>query len=268
MRTSRLLADLFQETRPLIGMVHLQPLPGSPRWAGSMADVIDRAVEDATCLVQGGMDGLMVENYLDAPFFPGRVPPESVAALAVVVQEVARVSSVPIGVNMLRNDGPSALAVAVATGAQFIRVNVHCGAMLGDQGWLLGEAHETVRMRSNLSSQVAILADVLVKHATPPQGIDVGQAARDAWDRGLADGLIVSGLATGAMTDIARIQSVQEACPEAPVWVGSGVAPENVTVTLQVANGAIVGTCLMKDGAGSGVDPKRVKDFLSAAGRS
>lgn len=230
--------------------------------------VIERALADAQALVQGGMDGVMVENYLDAPFYPGRVPPETVAALAVVVREVVLAVSVPVGVNVLRNDAASALAIAAATGARMIRVNVHTGAMLADQGWLVGEAHETLRMRSRLGAPVAILADVLVKHATPPAGLDLAQAARDAVHRGLADGLIVSGSGTGQATDPERIRAVKAAVPEAPVWIGSGLAPETAPDLLPLADGAIVGSALMRGGvAGSGVEIERVRAFVAAAGR-
>jgi predicted TIM-barrel enzyme len=96
--------------------------------------------------------------------------------------------------------------------------------------------------------------------------MDLGQAARDAWDRGLADGLITSGLATGAATDPARIRAVKEAVPAAPVWIGSGLTPENAVELLSLADGAIVGTTLMQDGvAGNGVDPERIRIFLEAA---
>lgn len=266
MEPSRIVGEIFPQRRPLVGMIHLLPLPGSPRWGGDMDVVIERALADAQALVQGGMDGLMVENYLDTPFYPGRVPPETVAALAVVVREVVLAVSVPVGVNVLRNDAASALAIATATGARMIRVNVHTGAMLADQGWLVGEAHETLRLRSRLEAPVAILADVLVKHATPPAGLDLAQAARDAVYRGLADGLIVSGSGTGQATDPERIRAVKAAVPEAPVWIGSGLTPETARTLLPLADGAIVGSALMRDGqAGRGVEIERVRALVAAA---
>ncbi len=268
MRPGSVLVPLFPRRPVLVGMVHLLPLPGSPRWAGSMRSVVARAVADARILAESGFDAVMVENYQDAPFYPARVPPETVAGLSVAVGEVVRAVEVPVGVNVLRNDGPSAVAIAVATGARMVRVNVHTGAMLADQGWLSGEAHETLRLRARLGAEVAILADVLVKHATPPPGIDLEQAARDAWDRGLADGLVVSGLATGAATDLDRVGRVKAAVPDAPVWIGSGLTPELAASQLAAADGAIVGTTLMHGGtAGAGVDPARVAVLMQAVGR-
>ncbi len=266
------LGELFGVVRPVVGMVHLLPLPGAPRWGGSMDAVLARAVADAEALVEGGLDGLLVENFLDAPFYPEAVPPETVAALAVVVGAVVRAAParLPVGVNVLRNDAAAALGVAVASGARFVRVNVHTGAMLADQGWLHGRAHETLRLRARLGGgggapPVAILADVLVKHAVPPAPIDPAQAARDTWERGLADGLIVSGTGTGAPTERERLRTVKQAVPAAPVWIGSGLTPESASGLLPDADGAIVGSYLARDGrAGAGTDPERVRRLMDA----
>jgi len=258
-------SEIFGVDRPIVGMVHLLPLPGAPRWGGSFDRVLDRALADAEALAEGGVHGVMVENFLDAPFFPARVPAETVAALAVVVREVVRTVTIPVGVNVLRNDALAAVGIACAAGARFVRVNVHTGAMLADQGWLVGEAHETLRLRARLGAEVAILADVLVKHAVPPPGLDVADAARDAFGRGLADGLIVSGAATGEEPDPARVLAVKAAVPEAPVWIGSGLTPANAVSLLAAADGAIVGSALMEGGiAGRRVDPARVRDFMAS----
>ncbi len=261
------LPDLFGAPRPVVGMVHLPPLPGAPRWAGSMAAVLERALADARALADGGVQGILVENFLDAPFYPDRVPPETVAAIAVAVAEVARAVRVPVGVNVLRNDAAAALGIAAATGARFIRVNVHTGVMLADQGWLEGRAHETLRLRARLfpAQPPAILADVLVKHAVPPAALDLAQTARDTWHRGLADGLILSGEETGAATDAARIRAAKAAVPDAPVWIGSGLTPENAPALSAAADGAIVGTALARGGrAGAGIDPERVARLMDA----
>jgi hypothetical protein len=259
------LHEIFPAPKPVVGMVHLLPLPGAPRWGGSMDRVLERALADARALADGGVDGVLVENFLDAPFYPARVPAETIAALAVVVREVATAVAVPVGVNVLRNDALAGVSIACAAGARFVRVNVHTGAMLGDQGWLHGEAHETLRLRARLGARVAILADVLVKHAVAPPGLDIAQAARDARHRGLADGLVVSGAATGEATDPTRILSVKRAVPDTPVWIGSGITPENARALLDIADGAIVGSTLMHDGrAGEGVDPARVRELMAA----
>jgi uncharacterized protein len=258
---------LWGTAKPVVGMVHLLPLPGSPRWGGSMEEVLDRALGEAGILEEEGLNGILVENYRDAPYFPGAVPAETVAAMAVVVREVVRVAAIPVGVNVLRNDASAALAVAAAAGASFVRVNVHTGAMFTDQGLLEGRAHDTLRLRRSLGTPVAILADVLVKHGTPPPGTTLEEAARDAWRRGIADGLIVTGAETGAPVETPDILRLRDAVPEGIVWVGSGVTPETAPDLLEAAHGLIVGSALQAGGgAGGGVERERVRALMGALG--
>jgi membrane complex biogenesis BtpA family protein len=173
---------------------------------------------------------------------------------------------VPVGVNVLRNDAAAALAVAAATGARFIRVNVHTGGMFTDQGWIEGRAADTVRLRSRIAPEVAILADVMVKHAAPPAGLGLADAARDAWDRSLADALIVSGVATGGTTHPGDVDTVRRSVPEAPVVIGSGVTAASVRSDLEAAHAVIVGSALETDGrAGGPVEPARVRALMEAA---
>ncbi len=256
---------LFPAGRPIIGMVHALPLPGSPGWRGSMDEVVTRAAADAQALTDGGVDGIFVENYGDAPFYPGAVPPETIAALTVVVAAVTRATTLPIGVNVLRNDAAGALGIAAATGARFIRVNVHTGSMLTDQGPIDGRAHETLRLRKALDADVAICADVMVKHATPPAGATYEQVARDTWERGRADVLIVSGRATGAPADVASLRAVRDAAPDSVIWIGSGFTAANAGSLLSIADGAIVGSALQQDGkAGRPVERDRVARLMHA----
>ena len=252
----------------LIGMVHVAPLPGSPRWEGSMERVVDAAVHDARTLVEHGMDALLVENYGDAPFTPGRVEPSTVAALAVVAREIRRgLPQTPLGINVLKNDARAALAVACAVGARFIRVNVHAGAVLADQGVVQSDAYHTLRDRRLLGMEVAIFADVGGKHAVPLAPIDLEQHARDLTHRGLADGLVVSGQATGAATPIEDLKRVRSAVPDVPLLVGSGVTPESAPDLLSVADALIVGTALKHDGdVNAPVDPDRVRRLVAAVG--
>jgi len=235
-----------------------------------MDEVLARASDQARLLAEGGLDGILVENYGDAPFFPGRTPPETVASLAIVVREVVRSTHLPVGVNLLRNDAEGALAVAVGAGARFIRVNVHVGAMFTDQGLLQGHAHQTLRKRESLGSALPILADVMVKHATPPPGLTLEGAARDTWFRGMADGLILTGKETGSPVDLETIRRVREALPEeSRIWAGSGADPGNAADLIRAFDGIIVGSALQKGGkAGAGIDPIRVQAFLKALGRS
>lgn len=256
----------FVSVRPVVGMVHLPPLPGAPRSERGMEYVLERAQRDAEALVEAGVDGIMVENFGDVPFFPGPVPPETVAGLALAVDRVRAVAgTLPVGVNVLRNDARAAVGIAVVTGAAFIRVNVHVGTMWTDQGPLAGQAHETLRVRQALGSGTCILADVHVKHAAPPPGEPLEEAARNTWDRGLADALVVSGAGTGAPTDPERVARVAASVPAAPVWVGSGASPDTLPGLWPHADGFIVGSWMQEEGRpGRPVDPVRAGAFMEA----
>ncbi|MBI2900480.1 MAG: BtpA/SgcQ family protein [Planctomycetes bacterium] len=246
---------LFGQLRPVIGVVHLLPLPGSPR-ARDLEEVRRRALADAKAL--RGVHAMIVENYGDAPFFPDRVEPHVVACMTAIACALPR----PLGVNVLRNDARAALAVALAAGADFIRVNVHTGVMHTDQGTIEGRAFETLRMRAALGAKALVFADVLVKHASG--GGDPASAARDAAYRGLADALLVTGARTGAPPDPERLRLVKRAVPDRPVLAASGLAPENLPLFAE-ADGFIVGTALKKGGrTGNPVDPRRVREFLRA----
>jgi membrane complex biogenesis BtpA family protein len=252
--------------KAIAGMVHLRALPGSPCWAGSMDAVIQAALEDAHALVEGGVDALLVENYGDVPFSAGRVDAATVAAMGVVIGEIRRVVTLPIGVNVLRSDALSALAIAAATGARFVRVNVHVGAVVTDQGLLQSGAHDSLRYRRLLALDVKILADVQAKHGVPLAPIPIEQEARDCVERGLADGLIVTGVATGQPTSLDDLERVRHAVPHVPLFVGSGATPETAASLLSVADGLIVGTAVKRDGLVTNpVDAGRVKRLVEAA---
>jgi uncharacterized protein len=252
--------------RVLIGMVHLLPLPGSPRWGGSMDEVVARAVADARALQAGGFHACLVENFGDAPFSPGRADSASVAATAVVAGEVRRAVGIPVGINVLKNDAQSALAIAAAVGAAFIRVNVHVGAVVGDQGVLQSDAYGTLRYRRLLGTSTRLFVDVGGKHAVPLAPVELEQVARDAAYRGLADALVVSGIATGEPTPLGDVKRVRAAVPDRPILVGSGVEPDTVGGLLRVADGAIVGTWIKHDGrTTAAVDPARVAMLARAA---
>src|SRR5688500_6024628 len=134
---------MFGKQFAVIGMVHLKPLPGSARWGGSMQQVLDGSLADATALAEGGVDAIMIENFGDVPFRKEHVAAETIAAMTLAVSTVANAVDLPLGVNVLRNDAAAAMGIAAACGATMIRVNVHTGAMLTDQGIIEGRASET-----------------------------------------------------------------------------------------------------------------------------
>lgn len=249
----------------VVGMVHLGPVcqGGVP-----LAEVVKAAVRDAVALAEGGVDAICVENFGDKPFYPDRVPAHTVAGMTRAVLAVCEAvggSGAIVGVNVLRNDILSSLAVAAATGARFVRVNVHQGAAVTDQGLIVGQAHESVRYRDLVAPGCAIFADVHVKHAAPLVARPIDDEARELVERGGADAVIVSGAHTGGATDPVRLARVRAAVPRGHVLVGSGATPETLGALAPHADGFIVGTWLKEDGDVSRpVDPARVRALMAA----
>jgi uncharacterized protein len=247
--------------RELIGVVHLLPLPGAPGFSGNLAPVVAQAEADAVSLQAGGLRAAIVENFGDRPFFKDRVPAETVASMARCVLAVQRAApQLRIGINVLRNDARAALGLAAALGAQFIRINVHVGVMLTDQGLIEGQAAETLRERARLAPGVELWCDVHVKHAVPLGGEDLIDAARNTAERGLADALILSGRATGSAPAAAEVERLRAACPGVRLLLGSGLHADNAAELLRHADGAIVGTALKQAGrVENPVDVQRVR---------
>jgi hypothetical protein len=250
--------------KPIIGMIHLPPLPGSPGYGGALNAIRESALRDADALVSGGVHGLMIENFGDVPFFPGRVPAHAVSHMTAIAVEIRRRFDRPLGINVLRNDGHSALAIAHAAGAEFIRVNVLCGARLADQGILQGIAHDLLRDRAMLgATSIMILADVDVKHSAALAPRPLADEVEDTLHRGLADGLIVSGSGTGKATALDKVRAVKAAAGNAPVFIGSGITAGTVADYLPIADGLIVGTAFKRDGdPRNAVEAARVKELM------
>ena len=265
----KLVPQWSKVAKPVVGMLHLPPLPGAPRFAGDAAAIASHVLRDAEALASGGVHGLMLENYGDLPFYPDRVPAYVVAHLTALACEVRRrFPQMPLGINVLRNDGRSALAVAHAAGAQFIRVNVLCGARAADQGILHGIAHDLLRERAVLgaAASIRIFADVDVKHSAPLARRPLEDEVSDTLHRGLADVLIVSGSGTGRATDPGHVAAARAAAGgKAPVFVGSGVTARSLPEYLPHADGFIVGSAFKTDNDPSEpVDAARVRELVSA----
>ena len=268
-KTTMPLPEWSKRPCPVIGMLHAPPLPGSPGYSGDFACVRHSVLRDAEALVAGGVDGLMLENFGDMPFYPDRVPAATVAALSSLGCDLRWRFEVPLGINILRNDGRSALAVAIACGASFIRVNILCGARLTDQGLIQGIAHDLLRERSYLrANSIRIWADVDVKHSAALAVRPLGDEVRDLIERCQADAVIVSGTATGQPVELATLRLVKAAAESTPVLVGSGVSAETFRLLTPFANGVIVGSSLKHNGLVTNpVEIGRVKRFIEVATR-
>ncbi len=266
-------SEKFGAETPVIGMIHLPPLPDAPRYDrdGGRERLHEAARRDAERLAAGGVDAVLVENFGDAPFYPDDVPKHVVAELTSLARTVRETVDCPMGINVLRNDGAAAVAVAAAAGARFARINVHVGARVADQGLLEGQAHETMRLRERIDADVRVLADVDVKHSAPlaAEAFEAESLAESA-ERGLADGVIVSGARTGRATPLEAVEDAVDRRDalglDAPVLVGSGVTPDTVADLLRVADGVIVGTALKEGGDTTNpVSVGRVEELVAAA---
>ena len=256
--------SLFKTEKPIIGVIHLPPLPGAPRNEEKIEKNLERALEDAKTLEEGGINGIIVENYGDVPYYPESVPPETITSMTVICHEISKKISVPLGINVLRNDTKTALAIALVTKASFIRVNVHISALLTDQGIIQGKAHETLRYRSTLKIDTKIFADIKVKHAKSlaPSTL-IEEEAKEAINRGQADAIIITGERTGIPPNPENILKVKQALPETPCLVGSGITPKNAKEMLKIADGCIVGTSIkINKKTGNPVDPTLLKKLL------
>jgi uncharacterized protein len=260
------LNQIFQTKNPIIGVVHLLPLPTSARWGGSLKAVIERAEQEATALAAGGIDGIIVENFFDAPFTKDQVNPAVISAMTLIVDRLMNLVVVPVGINLLRNDAKGALAIASCVNAHFIRVNVLNGIMATDQGLIEGNAHELLRFRRELGSDIAIFADVLVKHARPLGTPNLTTAVQDTIERSLADAVILSGWATGSPPTLEDLELATAAAKGTPVLIGSGANWDNIGQLMQAADGAIVASSLKRQGIiNETIDPIRVAQFIEAA---
>jgi uncharacterized protein len=257
------LAQIFKTSCPVIGVVHLLPLPSSPRWGGDLRAVTQRAEQEATALAAGGVDGIIVENFFDAPFAKGEVDPIVISAMTLIIDRIQNLVVLPIGINLLRNDALGAMAIASTVNAHFIRVNVLSGVMATDQGIIEGKAYELLRYRKELNSKVAIFADVLVKHANPLGNIDLASSVKDTLERELADAVILSGISTGVPPSLEELEIAKIAARGQPVLIGSGANCDNIAQLIHSANGVIVASSLKRNNQiTEAIDPIKVSQFV------
>ncbi len=241
------LERIFGTRKPLIGMVHLAPLPGSPRYNGmSMDEITTMAVEDARHLSEGGFHGVIIENFGDYMFLK-RVGPETVAAITYAAAEIKRVvPELTLGFCVLQSDAIAGLAIAHIVGGKFVRVPYYAETYVVDAGLMDSIAAEALRYRRYLEMDVKIFADVHIKHGYPLAQRPIGLSARDLEHRGMADAILVTGLETGGETDPEDVKAVKEAVEATPVMVASGVDEFNFASYQDYADGVIVGTRLKK----------------------
>jgi uncharacterized protein len=254
---------LAPRKKAIIGMVHLGALPGTPLHdaAGGMARLIDAALADIDALQQGGVDALMFGNENDRPYSL-KAPPASVAAMAAIVAAVTPALRIPFGVNYLW-DPVASVAIAAATGAQFVR-EIFTGVYASDMGLWAPDCEGALRARRDLGvPALKLLFNINAEFATPLDTRPIGLRARSAVFSSLADAIMVSGPITGQPVDHSDLRQVREAVTDVPVFVNTGVNLGNVADMLALADGAVVGTHFKIDGnTWNAVDPARVRRFM------
>ncbi|WP_235416007.1 BtpA/SgcQ family protein [Faecalicatena contorta] len=258
------LETIFSVTKPIIGMIHLKPLPGSPnydRTTWDMKKIIDFAVEEAKILESAGINGLQIENYWDEPFLKGeKIGYETCTAMTAAACEIAHNVSIPIGINVHMNGGKAAMAVACATGAKWVRVFEFVSAYVSYTGITEGIGGELSRYRRMLDAKdIQLLCDVNVKHGSHYIVHDrsVNELAYDAQEQG-ADGIIITGFSTGIAPTKEKVVEASKNI-EVPIILGSGIKAENAEELLSVSDGAIVGSAFKTDG-----NMKNIVDYNKA----
>ena len=268
MNTEKDLFELMGTEKPIIGMIHLKPLPGAPVYQGTgLKDVVDQALNEAQKLVDGGVDALEVENFNDPSYFPDTAPPETVSSISIVGHEIKKAfPSTPLGICVLA-DPIGSIAVAHCAGAQFIRATVYTEASVDVSGLALRRPHEILRYRKFLDPSIRIFADIHIKHSAPLVDRPIEESAYDA-AYFLADAVIISGRHTGFPTPVEPVKKVREILPDFPILTGSGTNSENVRSLMEYASGSIVGTTFKVDGKSTNtVDASRVREFMEVVKR-
>ena len=257
---------IFGTRRPIIGMVHLEPLPGSPRYDGKpMSEIRDAALSEARLLKEAGVNGAIVENFGDVMFYK-RVRPETIAAMTYVAAAIAEeVPELTLGLCVLQSDAIAGMAIASTIGGKFIRVPYYTETYIVDAGLMDSVAADTLRYRKYLNADVKIFADVHIKHGYPLSQRPIAESAQDAEHRGLADAILVTGIATGAETKVDDVREVKQAVASTPVFVASGVDEKNLSAYKEIADGVILGTRIKKDNdTEAPIDPEKLNSFMKA----
>ena len=241
--------QIFPSSKAIIGMIHIPALPGTPGGQSATFNALTKfALTELETLQKGGVDGVIVENFWDLPYYPNQVPTLTIAAMSAIIGQVVSMASVPVGLNILYNDFKAEIAIARAVGAGFIRAEVFVDPSLSETGIIEPSAASLVRERELIrAEEVAIFADVQGKNTTPLWKRPLSESALDAEKRGQADGIIITGAGTGRPVSIQELKDLR-AVVSIPLLIGSGVTTETVSDLLQHCDGAIVGSYFKKEG--------------------
>jgi len=256
---------LFNTSTPVIGVIHVGALPGTPRGEKSVAELVRQAQEEARVYRECGVDGVIIENMHDVPYLKGEVGPEIVAAMTAIGGEVKVECGLPVGIQILAGANIEAMAVAHAAGLDFIRAEGYAYAHVADEGIIQASAAKLLRYRKMIGAErVQVWADVKKKHSAHAITADVslGQTAETVEFMG-ADCVIVTGSVTGEAPQVADVKEAKTHC-HLPVFLGSGISDSNIDQFYNEADGFIIGTYFKVDGLWSNtIDPTRVTHFIN-----
>ena len=256
------LREKLKKQKVIIGMVHLLPLPGSPRYNGDLDAVYDAAIKDLKALEKGGAGAVIIENFGDVPYAAENELINKIA-FATMVARLRNQTSLPVGINYQFNDVETEWAVAYSCDVDFIRCEVFAENRIGPNGLFIAAGPRLMRLKAHYNKDVMILADANVKHtfALAEQPLDF---TIESLIEGGADGVIVTGITTGVNPSVEDVQLVKKHAKDLPVFLGSGINEKNVNEYLPYISGAIVGSSLKKDHiVENPVDMKNVKRFMS-----
>ena len=258
------MSPLFPNPKPVIGVIHVGALPGTPRSSLTVAELVGSATEEAKIYRECGVDGVIIENMHDVPYMRGEVGPEIVAAMTAISGEVKSACGLPAGVQVLAGANIEAMAVAHAAGLDFIRAEGYAYAHVADEGIIEASAAKLLRYRRMIgANRVQVWADVKKKHAAYAITADVslGETAETVAFMGAAC-VIVSGSVTGQAPKVSDIQEAKTHC-RLPVFLGSGISESNIDEFYGEADGFIIGSSFKVDGLWSNtIDPARVTKFM------
>lgn len=254
--------DLFHK-KPIIGMVHLLPLPSSPFFDGDLARIESRALDDARALIDGGADAFIIENFGDVPY-DDTISLEAYSVMLSITDKIKQFCDIPFGLNIQFNCTEHEWSMAYATKADFIRVESFVENRIGTHGISYASEPKLMRMKSLYPADSMIFSDINVKHTYPIADVKLADAAHEAVASG-CDALIVTGKSTGVNPKLEDVIELRKSVQDMPILIGSGVNIDNVKDFLKVADGIIVGSSLKYNGdVNQGIDPLRVKEFMSA----
>jgi uncharacterized protein len=263
--TRHVIKALFGVPRALIGVIHVQALPGTPSSSLDVSAIVAQAVDDARLYRDAGFDGLLIENTHDRPYLRADAGPEIVASMAVIGDAVRRAAALPLGVQILAGANASAVAVALACGASFVRVEGFVFAHVADEGLIESSAGALLRYRRAIGAdRIRVFADIKKKHSAHAitADVDIVETAKAA-EFFQVDGVIVSGVATGEPAAADEVNAVGRSVGTATL-VGSGIAADNIA-RYTGADAFLVGSSIKRGGLWSNpIDPDRVRALVGA----